>query len=128
MSYPDAKISVVANTWIKAMRFNNVGDTLEGHAHTFNHQTVIANGKIRVTVEGKDTDFEAPQVVFIQAGKEHKLTALEAGSMAFCVHALHSGEKEEDIIDPDSIPVGANIAEYTTPIVPQIPNDFVKQA
>ena len=53
------------------------------------------------------TDFKAPQMIYVQAGKSHFIEALEDGTVAYCVHALRDANTEE-IIDPDQIPLGVD--------------------
>lgn len=115
MSLPNVKISLVANTWIKQMLFENVGDANEGHKHTFDHQTLLAYGAVRVTVNGKASEFAAPTIIFIKAGLDHHIEATQAGTVAYCVHAIRDGERIEDIIDPADIPEGVSFG--TTPLV-----------
>ena len=106
MSYPDTKLTCVSNLWLRQMRFAEVGDCNEGHIHNFDHVTLLATGSVEVDVEGQKTTFTAPHMIYIAKGKRHFLTALEAGTMAYCVHALRTGEREEDILDPSMIPNG----------------------
>lgn len=101
---PQSKFSVVANTWIRQMVFVKAGDRNCGHAHSFDHQTLLAKGKFKVFVEDKVAEFTAPQVLMIPAGKEHLIQAMEDGSVAFCIHALRKGENIEDIMDADDMP------------------------
>jgi quercetin dioxygenase-like cupin family protein len=60
-----------------------------------------------VHVNGQTTDFKAPQMIYIQAGKSHFIEALEDGTVAYCVHALRDANTEE-IIDPSQVPMGVN--------------------
>jgi hypothetical protein len=115
MSLPKVKLSLVANTWIKQMLFEQAGDANEGHKHTFDHQTLLAYGAVRVTVNGKVSEFFAPTIIFIRAGLDHHIEATQAGTVAYCVHAIRDGERVEDIIDPADIPEGVPFG--TTPLV-----------
>ena len=47
-------------------------------------------------------------MIYIAAGKQHFLTALEPDTVAYCVHALRTGEREEDILDPAMVPAGVS--------------------
>lgn len=104
MNAPKPKMSLVANTWIKQMVFEKAGDLHPGHKHIFDHQTLLAKGKIQVTVEGVTSEFTAPTIIYIRAGFEHNLTAVEDGTVCYCIHAIRDGERVEDIIDPADIP------------------------
>lgn len=106
MSYPDTKMVCVSNLWLRQMHFAKVGDKNEGHIHNFDHITLLAKGCVEVDVEGNKTTFSAPHMIYIAKGKRHYVTALEDDTLAYCIHALRSGEREEDILDPSMIPAG----------------------
>jgi hypothetical protein len=104
MQGPHVTISCVSNIFVKQMTFRRAGDGEEGHAHLFDHLTLLASGKIRVTALGKSTEFAAPQHIFIKAGVVHELEALEDNTVVHCIHGIR--EKGcEDIIDPASVPL-----------------------
>jgi dTDP-4-dehydrorhamnose 3,5-epimerase-like enzyme len=106
MTTPESRISLVANTWVKQMNFVKAGDVNDGHKHIFDHQTLLAKGKVKVTVNGKTSEFTAPTIIFIRAGFEHEIQALEDDTVCYCIHAIRDGERVEDIIDPADIPEG----------------------
>lgn len=108
MSYPETKMACVSNLWLRQMRFVNAGDRNEGHVHNFDHITLLAKGSVTVDVEGAMTKFVAPHMIYIAKGKRHFLIADEDDTVAYCVHALRTGEREEDIIDPAMIPAGVD--------------------
>jgi 5-deoxy-D-glucuronate isomerase len=78
---------------------------------------LLASGKFRVYVENRISEFEAPTVVFIKAGKEHKIEAMTDGAVAYCIHAVRNGNKVEDIMNPDDIPEGKWFGEETAPLI-----------
>lgn len=106
MSYPNTKMACVSNLWLRQMHFEKAGDRNEGHVHNFDHITLLAKGSVTVDVEGQTTEFKAPQMIFIAKGKRHHLIANEDDTVAYCVHALRTGDREEDILDPAMIPDG----------------------
>ena len=103
---PDASIGLVANLWSKMMHFKKAGDTEQGHAHVFDHLTLLAKGSMRVTVNGVATDFKAPHMIYIKKEAVHELVALEDDTVAYCIHALRDGDGVDDILDPSMIPDG----------------------
>ena len=109
---PYVAISCVSNVFIKQMTFTKAGDLEEGHSHTFDHVTLLASGKIRLNALGKSTDFTAPHHIFIKAGVNHELVALEDNTVVHCIHALRDGERVEDIVDPASVPLHVNRNEF----------------
>ena len=119
MSYPDTKMVCVSNLWIRQMHFVKAGDQNEGHVHNFDHITLLSKGSVAVDVEGQVTEFKAPQMIYIAKGKRHFVRALEDDTVACCVHALRTGEREEDILDPAMIPAGVSnpvIARIAKPL------------
>lgn len=100
---PEVQISCVSNVFVKQMRFIKAGHREEGHAHLFDHLTLLASGKLRLTALGKSTDFTAPHHIFIKAGVVHELEALEDETVVHCIHAIRE-EGCDDIVDPASIP------------------------
>ncbi len=108
MSYPDTKIVCVSNLWVRMMTFEKAGDRNEGHVHTFDHITLLSKGKVNVHVDNNVTTFTAPHLIYIAKGKSHYIEALEDGTIASCLHALRTGEREEDILDPSMIPAGVD--------------------
>lgn len=106
MSYPETKMVCVSNLWVRMMHFVSAGDRNEGHIHNFDHITLLSKGSVEVDVDGQKTKFVAPHMIYIAKGKRHFLTALENDTVACCIHALRSGEREEDILDPAMIPLG----------------------
>lgn len=105
MISPMIKIGYVANLYSRMMHFVSAGNIEHGHTHQFDHLTLLAKGSLRVTVDGKSTDFIAPHMIYIRADKNHELIALVDDTVAYCIHALHSKETG-DILDPSMIPFG----------------------
>lgn len=111
MAYPKIAVSCVASVYVRHMIFEHKGDIEDGHSHKFDHQTLIAKGSVKVKANSKETIFTAPHCVFIKAGVEHELTALEDDTVVYCIHALRDGEDVCDIVPPELIPLGASEAE-----------------
>jgi quercetin dioxygenase-like cupin family protein len=101
-----SSISLVANMWVKQMIFEQVGDLHPGHCHTFDHQTLLARGKLELTANGKITEYTAPTIIYIKAGIKHGMMALEDTTVVYCMHPLRGSDQVGDIIDPASIPDG----------------------
>lgn len=87
MAEPHIRVYLEGGVWIRQLVFAAKGDCHAGHYHSHDHMTLIAHGAVRVAVEGVVTDFTAPHVVLVTANKKHDLTALEAGTVAYCVAA-----------------------------------------
>jgi quercetin dioxygenase-like cupin family protein len=117
MNYPDVKFGCVANLFSRMMFFKKAGDIEKGHSHQFDHLTLLAHGSLRVTVEGKETTFVAPNMIYIKADKVHELVALEDSTVAYCIHALRDGDAVGDIIDPSMIPEGVDPLSMARPLL-----------
>lgn len=114
MSSPEVKIGCVSNLFSRMMHFKHIGDTEIGHTHQFDHLTLLAKGKLQVTVEDVVSEFTAPQMIFIKADRVHKLVALSADTVAYCIHALRT--EEGDILDPSMIPDGVDATTLASPV------------
>lgn len=107
MSEPLISIGCVANLYSRMMHFEKAGDIEIGHTHQFDHLTLLAKGKLKVTVDGKVSEFIAPQMIYIHKDKIHELEALTDETVAYCIHALRDKDNN-DILDPSMIPEGVS--------------------
>jgi len=98
------------------MHFKNAGDTEVGHTHQFDHLTLLAKGRLKVTVEGISTEFTAPNMLYIHKDKVHELEALTNETVAYCIHALRDKENNE-ILDPTMIPDGVYPLSLAGPLL-----------
>lgn len=115
MSAPIVHIGCVANLYSRMMRFEKAGDIEIGHTHQFDHLTLLAKGKLKVTVEGVSTEFTAPHMIYIHKDKVHELEALTDETVAYCIHALRDKDNNE-ILDPSMIPKGVNPMSLAGPL------------
>jgi quercetin dioxygenase-like cupin family protein len=114
MNEPEVKIGCVANLYSRMMHFKRTGDTEIGHTHQFDHLTLLAKGRLKVTVDGEVSEFVAPQMIYIRADKVHELVALTDDTVAYCIHALRTNEG--DIIDPSMVPEGVDVRSIAAPL------------
>ena len=105
---PNVHIGCVANLYSRMMHFKLAGDVEQGHTHAFDHLTLLAKGQLKVTIEGLDSIFTAPHMIYIKADKEHRLEAMTDETVAYCIHALRSMDGAGDILDPSMIPAGVD--------------------
>ena len=112
---PEIKIGCVANLYSRMMHFKKAGDVEHGHTHQFDHLTLLAKGKLKVTVEGVATEFTAPHMIYIHKDKVHELEALTDETVAYCIHALRDRETNE-ILDPSMIPDGVSAVSIAAPV------------
>ena len=117
MTYPKINIGCVANLYSRMMHFENAGDIEKGHTHPFDHLTLLATGSLKIIVDGQETIFKAPHMVYIHKDKKHELVALENNTVAYCIHALRDGNGVDDILDPSMIPKGVKGYAVAKPVV-----------
>jgi quercetin dioxygenase-like cupin family protein len=117
MSEAITSIGCVANLYSRMMHFKNAGDIERGHKHQFDHLTLLAKGRLKVTVDGNASEFAAPHMIYIHKDKVHELVALEPDTVAYCIHALRADNETGDILDPSMIPAGVNPVSMAAPLV-----------
>lgn len=98
-------IQIVDNVFVKMIPLNGIGDTVQGHAHMFDHITLLSVGSVRMrTVSGdqiKEKDFVAPALLVTPKGLVHEFTSLVDKSLICCIHAIRDGDDMEDVASPD---------------------------
>lgn len=97
MEYQRGNIMVRPNSLPKA------GDKVDGHAHNFDHTTVVFEGSIHVKAKLPtgvivEKDFSRGSEFLVKAETEHEITALEDNTMFKCYysHRNPQGEVVED--------------------------------
>jgi quercetin dioxygenase-like cupin family protein len=104
VSNPVTDLKLVDNVFVKMHRFINAGDTHEGHAHAFDHITLLATGKVLMTHDNGKQEFVAPHLIVTPKGIAHQFTALEAGTVFCCIHAIRDGDGVNDVASPNITP------------------------
>lgn len=105
MASPEIKVIALSNIYNRLMHFKNKGDVENGHKHTFDHGTLVSSGSVLYEVlddNGIVTAskvFVAPDMVYVNKDKFHRITALEDNTVCACIHAVKTLDGE--IIDPD---------------------------
>jgi quercetin dioxygenase-like cupin family protein len=115
MSQPTVHLGCVANLFSRMMHFAKAGDIEMGHTHQFDHLTLLAKGKLKVTVEGTASEFTAPHMIYIHKDKRHELQALTDDTVAYCIHALRDKDTG-GILDPSMIPAGVDPLSMAGPV------------
>lgn len=80
--------------YIKETHFK-AGDWGEKHTHSFDHLSVLASGRVQLTVDNVSVEIEGPKILTVQAGKVHQVLALTDATW-LCCHAT-------DCTDPNQI-------------------------
>lgn len=108
MSTPVTDLKIVDNVFVKMHRFINTGDTHDGHAHTFDHITLLATGKVLMKHDNGEQEFTAPHLIITPKGIVHQFTALEPNTVFCCIHAIRDGDDVDDIASPNITTEQAN--------------------
>jgi hypothetical protein len=83
----------IGGTYAKEMTFPK-GLVIPSHKHIFDHMSILAKGKIKLSVDGKDFIYEAPKVIEIKKNEVHTVTALEE-CYWYCIHATDITDHEQ---------------------------------
>lgn len=88
MSSPKTDLKIVENVLVKLHHFLEKNDTHEGHAHEFDHITLLASGKVLMKHDNGEQEFTAPHLIVTPKGISHQFTALEPNTVFCCIHAV----------------------------------------
>jgi hypothetical protein len=105
MAAPEIKLIALSNIFSRMMFFKNKGDVENGHKHVFDHATQVSHGSVLVETLSDDGAltaskvFKAPDMIFIDKDKFHRITALEDETVCSCIHAIKTDDGE--IVDPN---------------------------
>lgn len=101
MSSPLTDLKIVDNVFVKLHRFIEVGDTHEGHAHAFDHITLLASGSVKMVHDNGEAEYKAPHLIVTPKGIKHQFTALEPNTVFCCIHAIREKNELDAIADPN---------------------------
>ena len=110
-----AIIEIVDNVFVKMFTLAKAGDIHDGHAHTFNHITLLAKGIVKMRMSGFGPDdiaankgrnavdlvpskfYHAPTVILTPKGIVHEFEAVSDDCLLCCIHAIRDGDGIDDI-------------------------------
>jgi hypothetical protein len=101
-----SEIGYFGNIYVRQNRLA-AGQTFGGHKHHFDHVTLLAQGKVKISMDGMEPkEFSAPTFIVIRAESRHKITALEDDTLYYCIFALRNidGEVIDGIYGPEHDP------------------------
>lgn len=104
MSEPKTDLKLVDNVFVKMHHFYDAGGTHQGHAHKFDHITLLASGKVLMKHDNGEQEFTAPHLIVTPKGVTHQFTALEPNTVFCCIHAIRDGDGVDDVASPDITP------------------------
>jgi quercetin dioxygenase-like cupin family protein len=90
-------IKIVDNVFVKMMHLPAIGDTHGGHAHVFDHITLLATGSVNMISDNGTNQFTAPHLIVTPKGITHEFIATTNDVLLCCIHAIRDGEGVDDI-------------------------------
>lgn len=111
------ELQIVDNVFVKMFYTNEVGDKISGHAHTFDHITLLAKGRVMMRADGTEKEHLAPKLIVTPKGIVHEFEALDHGCIMCCVHAIRDGDTEEDVAPPNITEEQAKLFMEQFPLV-----------
>ena len=94
-------LKLVDNVFVKMMHLAAIGDTHGGHAHVFDHITLLATGSVKMKHDNGEQDFTAPKLIVTPKGITHEFIAITNDVLLCCIHAIRNGDTVEDIAGQD---------------------------
>lgn len=103
----EGDIKIVDNVFVKMIPLKNVGDKVEGHAHVFDHITLLSVGSVRMKHDNGEATYTAPCLIVTPKGITHQFTSLTDFSLLCCIHAIRDGDDVDDVVSQDITPAQA---------------------
>jgi len=94
-------MQVVDNVFVKLHQFLRAGDTHQGHAHAFDHVTLLATGSVLMKHDKGEQEYKAPTLIVTPKGISHQFTAKEPNTVFCCIHAIRDGDGLDDVVLPE---------------------------
>jgi hypothetical protein len=101
MSVPTTDLKIVDNVFVKLHHFLRVGDTHDGHAHAFDHITLLSSGAVKMVHDKGENYYTAPHLIITPKGIKHQFTALVPNTVFCCIHAIREKDELDGIASPD---------------------------
>ena len=109
----DGDVKIVDNVFVKMIPLTSKGDTTYGHAHTYDHITLLSVGRVLMKHDNGQREFTAPCLIVTPKGIAHEFVSLADFSLLCCIHALR--DEAGEVIAPETDPsVAANYTRYLT--------------
>lgn len=77
--------------------FSEIGDSTQGHAHVFDHITLLASGAVTMKHDNGAENFTAPHLIVTPKGIAHEFIATQSNTVICCIHAIRDGVGVDDV-------------------------------
>jgi len=94
-------LKIVDNVFVKMMHLYWPGDKVVGHAHTFDHITLLTKGTVLMKANDVVKEHTGPKLIVTPKGVVHEFEAITPDCLLCCVHAIRNGDTVETIAPPD---------------------------
>jgi quercetin dioxygenase-like cupin family protein len=101
VSEPITDLKLVDNVFVKLHHLLKPGDTHQGHAHVFDHITLLSSGSVLMKHDKGEQEFKAPHLIVTPKGITHQFTALEPNTVFCCIHAIRDGDGVDNVASPN---------------------------
>lgn len=95
---PYTDIKIVDNVFVKMHHFVRIGDFYQGHAHTFDHITLLSSGSVKMVHDNGEEEYKAPHLIVTPKGVVHQFIAKEPNTVFCCIHAIRDGDGVDDVV------------------------------
>jgi len=126
-------IEIVDNVFVRMFALPKTGDVHAGHAHVFDHITLLAKGTVLMRMSGytpeqgatdrPHTDikperyYSAPALIVTPKGIVHEFEAKSDDCLLCCIHAIRDGDGLDDIAPQANTPVQDNMLMSRYPLL-----------
>lgn len=94
-------LKIVDNVFVKMMVCKDIGMEIVGHAHTFDHITLLSSGAVDMVARGSVARYTAPMLIVTPKGVVHRFVAVAPNTVLCCIHAIRDGDEMEDVAPPN---------------------------
>lgn len=110
-------MKIVDNVFVKMIPLRSVGDKVQGHAHVFDHITLLSVGSVLMKHDNGEATYNAPCLIITPKGITHQFTSLTDFSLLCCIHAIRDGDGVDDVADAEITEEQAKELFYKNPVV-----------
>ena len=96
MDNPEIGLGCARNIFVRQMHFLAAGDIEHGHAHPFDHLSLLAVGAVSVKIgDNAPVEYQAPTMIYVEKDIQHEITATQDNTVLYCVHALRDADTQD---------------------------------
>jgi hypothetical protein len=113
----EGDVRFVDNVFVKMIPLSKVGDKVQGHAHVFDHITLLSVGSVRMKHDNGEAIHTAPCLIVTPRGITHEFTSLTDFSLLCCIHAVRDGDGVDDVAPQEITEAEASELFIKNPVI-----------